>query len=259
MSWCSAVQRPVRMQVRWLQGLVALLAGVTLAGLPAPPAVAAAPVQAALAAATTCTASTGPYQRDLETFLGLPVDGVNSTSDCLAIRRFQRIFDIRPAAGYAGPLSYSVITRHRSARVRAAYCPRLDRVVCVDLTAQMMWISQNGTRVWGPYPARSGRDGFETRNTVNRGGDCRSRTSVGTADYCTVFYQDIDHISSEGASMPYSKFFDYGEAFHISDRYIYDELGSHGCIHMLPSQAPYLWQVMPIGTKIAVYGRKPGT
>ena len=60
--------------------------------------------------------------------------------------------------------------------------------------------------------------------------------------------------------MPYSMFFDGGEAFHTyTERYIYNSLGSHGCIHMLPSKASWLWDHMPNGTKISVFVRKPGT
>ena len=212
------------------------------------------------AAAADCTAGTGPYQKQVEAFLGLRVDGRNSTSDCLAIQKWQRDNDIVPAAGYAGPLTNSVVSRKLLAGKRVDLCPRLSRVVCVDLTSQMMWIAEDDDRVWGPYAIRSGRDGYETRTTQNRGGDCRSRRSTGSQDYCTVFRRHRDYYNSSGDHMPYSMFFDGGEAFHTyRERYIYRALGSHGCIHMLPSKAAWLWGQLPNGTKIAVFGRKPGT
>jgi lipoprotein-anchoring transpeptidase ErfK/SrfK len=212
------------------------------------------------ASAAACTASTGPYQRQLEAYLGLKVDGKNSAGDCAAIRAFQVDNDIVPAAGYAGPLTNTVVTRKKKAVSRAASCPVYNRVVCVDLTSQMMWIAEKGRRVWGPYAVRSGRNGYETRTTQNRGGNCRSKYSRGTADYCTVFRRHRDYYNSTGDHMPYAMFFDYGQAFHTyRERYIYNSLGSHGCIHMLPSKARWLWDRMPNGTRIYVFGRKPGT
>ncbi|MBA3528148.1 MAG: L,D-transpeptidase [Propionibacteriaceae bacterium] len=217
-------------------------------------------VAPASASAATCTAGTGPYQKQVEAYLGLPVDGRNSYSDCLAIQAWQSRNDIVPAAGYAGPLTNMVVSHKILARSRASMCPALSRVVCIDLTSQMMWIAESGKRVWGPYAIRSGRDGYETRTTYNRGGNCRSKYSTGSADYCTVFWKDRDHYNATGDHMPYSMFFDGGEALHTyKERYIYDPLGSHGCVHMLPSKAQWLWDHIPYGTKISVFGRKPGT
>ncbi len=212
------------------------------------------------ASAATCTAGDGPYQKQVEAYLGLVVDGHNSPGDCLVIQAWQVRNDIVPAAGYAGPLTNMVVSHKILARSRAAMCPALARVVCVDLSSQMMWIAENGKRVWGPYAIRSGRDGYETRTTLNRGGSCRSKYSTGSADYCTVYWRDVDHYNSTGDHMPYSMFFDGGEALHTyQERYIYNSLGSHGCVHMLPSKAAWLWDHVPVGTKIAVFGRKPGT
>jgi hypothetical protein len=233
------------------------LATVVAAGMAVTGLAVAAPTSAT---AASCTAGTGPYQRQVEAFLGRPVDGRNSATDCVAIRSFQARNDIVPAAGYAGPLTNLVVSRKKLALSRTAMCPALARVVCVDLSSQMMWIAESGHRVWGPYAMRSGRNGYETRTTRNRGGDCRSRYSTGSADYCTVFRKHRDHYSSTGAHMPYAMFFDGGEAFHTyRERYIYDSLGSHGCIHMLPSKAQWLWDHIGYGTKVFVFGRKPGT
>ena len=224
---------------------------------------------AALAAATLVTApapaqaascQTGPYQRQAESYLGLKVDGVNSSADCDKIKAFQAKNEIVPAAGYAGSVTYSVMKRKTSARSRASMCPALSRVVCVDLTSQMMWIAESGKPVWGPYAIRSGRNGYETRTTTNRGGDCRSKYSTGSADYCKVFRRVRDDWSyTWNSPMPYAMYFDGGQAFHTSTRYMYSEPGSHGCIHMLPGKASWLWGQMPLGTKVFIFGRKPGT
>jgi lipoprotein-anchoring transpeptidase ErfK/SrfK len=212
------------------------------------------------ASAAACTAGTGPYQSTVEAYLGLTVDGHNSATDCAAIRAFQTDNDIVPAAGYAGTLTNMVVSHQVQAKSRAAKCATLPRVVCVDLSSQMMWIAEQGHTVWGPYAVRSGRNGYETRTTANRGGNCRSKRSHGTADYCTVFRRDRDHYNGNGDHMPYAMFFDGGEAFHTyKERYIYNSLGSHGCVHMLPSKAKWLWEHIPNGSRVVIFGRKPGT
>jgi hypothetical protein len=137
-------------------------------------------------------------QSYVEKFLRLPVNGVASQADCDKVASWQRDNGIKPAAGYAGPVTYSVMKRKVSALSRQSYCPSYSRVVCVDLTSQMMWISQYGKRVWGPFAIRSGRDGYETRTTLNRGGYCPNKYSRGTLDYCKIFHRDITGSPASG-------------------------------------------------------------
>ena len=85
----------------------AVALGIT-GGLVAPLSLAlgAAPAQAA----PSCTTSAGPYQKQVEKFLGRPVDGKQSTTDCKAIQAFQTKHGITPNAGYAGPVTWGVMT-----------------------------------------------------------------------------------------------------------------------------------------------------
>jgi hypothetical protein len=215
-------------------------------------------IPSSASAADPC--QTGPYQKQAEKYLGLTVNGTNSATDCAKIKAFQVDNGIKPAAGYAGPTTFKVMTRKTAARSRASSCPAYNRVVCVDMTNQMMWISENGKRVWGPYATRTGRNGFETRVTQNRGGFCPSKASRGTADYCKVYSRDRHGWSYIwDVPMEYAMYFDGSEAFHVSTRYIYQDLGSGGCVHILPNKAEYLWNKMQNGTKVYVFGRKPGT
>jgi lipoprotein-anchoring transpeptidase ErfK/SrfK len=198
---------------------------------------------AAAKAATACTADTGPRQTRVERFLGLVPDGTNSTSDCRAIRRFQRTYGIEPAAGYAGTVTGKLVKRLRLSAERADRCDSRAKVVCADLKSQTVWIAKGGTITWGPYPIRSGRDGYETRRGLFH-----------------VQSKDIDHVSSIfGSPMPYAMFFSGGQAFHTSDRYLYDPLGSHGCVHILPKIAADMWGRVDVGTAVQVFGLKPGT
>jgi len=194
-------------------------------------------------AATACNADTGPRQTRLEKFLGLVPDGKNSESDCRAIRKFQRKNGIEPAEGYAGTVTGKVVKRLRLSADRADKCDARAKVVCVDLKSQTAWIAKKGKITWGPYAIRSGRDGYETRTGLFH-----------------VYTKDIDHVSSiYGSPMPYAMFFSGGIAFHTSDRYLYDTLGSHGCVHILPKVAKKMWNRVDVGTTVQVFGRKPGT
>jgi lipoprotein-anchoring transpeptidase ErfK/SrfK len=198
---------------------------------------------AAANAATACTAGTSTHQKKLERFLGLVPDGKNSKKDCRAIRKFQRQYGIQPADGRAGKVTSKLVTRLRHSADRAHKCDARAKVVCADLKSQTVWIAKRGVTTWGPYPIRSGRDGYETRK-----------------GFFHVQSKDIDHVSSIfGSPMPYAMFFSGGQAFHISDRYLYDPLGSHGCVHILPRVAQEMWDRVDVGTAVQVFGRKPGT
>jgi len=61
------------------------------------------------AQAASCTTQTGPYQKQVEKFLGRPVDGRQSAADCKAIQAFQTKHGIQPNAGYAGPDTWVVM------------------------------------------------------------------------------------------------------------------------------------------------------
>jgi hypothetical protein len=198
------------------------------------------------------------YQSYVEKFLGLPVNGVASQADCDKVASWQRDNGIKPAAGYAGPVTYSVMKRKVAALSRQSYCPSYSRVVCVDLTSQMMWISQYGKRVWGPFAIRSGRDGYETRTTLNRGGHCpnKSRAPSTTARSSTVTYPATP---ASGIPLCPTPCISTALLPFTPRLVIYDSLGSHGCVHILPNKAAWLWSQMPLNTKVYVFGRKPGT
>jgi hypothetical protein len=80
------------------RGAVAL--GITGLVVPLTLALGTAPARAA-----SCTTDTGPYQKQVEKFLGRPVDGRQSAADCQAIRAFQNTHGIKPNIGYAGPVT----------------------------------------------------------------------------------------------------------------------------------------------------------
>ncbi|MEU1374203.1 L,D-transpeptidase [Streptomyces triculaminicus] len=219
------------------------------AGLAAPLTVALG-AGSAQAATSACTAGTGPYQAKAERFLGRPADGKQSAADCRAIRDFQRDHGISPAIGYAGAVTWGVmdlVGRQRAAGSNpnaAGTCPtNKGRIACVDLTRQLSWVQDGKKLKFGPVPIRSGRDGYETRTGLKK-----------------VYWRSIDHWSTiYKVSMPYSQFFDGGQAFHSIDGSVWSAPGSHGCVNMRRGDAKSYWSLLKNGDDVYVYGRKPGT
>ncbi len=195
--------------------------------------------------AGNCRVSTGPYQRQVEKYLGLKQDGKQSTEDCAAIQEMQQTYEISPADGYAGPASYRAAmvdwaTTHKASLVG---CPKRSRpVVCVDQSHQLLWVQRAGKITFGPVPARTGRPGNRTRNGWH------------------AIYRRVQKFWSNlyVGPMPYSQFFDRGEALHASYRPIFEDPGSHGCVNLRYDDAKALWSVLRIGDSVYVWGRRNG-
>jgi len=209
---------------------------------------AAAPAQAA--DSHWCGGLRGPHQRQAEHFLGRTADGLQSQGDCRAIRGFQQAHGVWPQYGYAGPKTWQVmraVARQQAAAGspnRAGRCPvNRGRIACVDLTRQISWIQDGSKLVKGPVPVRTGRNKDETRTGLHR-----------------VYWRHKHHVSSiYHVKMPYSQFFDGGQAFHSIPGSVWAQPGSHGCINMRPADAASYWRLLHGGSPVYVYGAKPGT
>ncbi|MET9363255.1 L,D-transpeptidase family protein [Streptomyces sp. NPDC006632] len=194
----------------------------------------------------SCTAKTGPHQRQVEKWLGLRADGRQSPADCAAIRKFQQAQGISPTIGFAGPVTWSRM-QFLSARKNpnaAHKCPvKKTRVACVDLARQLMWV-QTGTKVtYGPVPIRSGRASLPTR-----------------AGWHKVYWRHKNHWSTiYHQSMPYAQFFDGGQAFHAIYHSVYTTVGSQGCVNLTLADARSLWGALRTGDAVYVWGHREGT
>ncbi|WP_199549298.1 L,D-transpeptidase family protein [Streptomyces sp. N35] len=212
----------------------------------APPPSSYAPVEyvppADAARAPACTASTGPYQKQVERWLKLKADGRQSAADCRAIKAFQQKQGIRPAIGFAGPVTYARVRQLQALKDPESLCPkRPGRVACVDLKRQLMWVTKAGKRVFGPVPVRTGRAGYGTR-----------------AGWHKIYWRHKNHYSTlYEAPMPYSQFFNGGQAFHGIYGSVHRPPGSHGCVNMTFGDAKKLWAVLRSGDQVYVWGRKP--
>lgn len=197
------------------------------------------------AAKVKCSRKTGPYQRAVEKWLKLKVDGKQSAADCRAIRKFQVKHRIK-ANGFAGPATWATMQlvsakKHPNARKK---CPeRRYRVACVDLNRQLTWVQKGRKVIYGPVPMRSGRAGHRTRTGWYR-----------------IYWKHRNHWSTiYNAPMPYAQFFSGGQAFHAVYGGIYTTVGSWGCINLRLPDARKLWRVLKKGDHVYVWGHRPGT
>lgn len=104
---------------------------------------------------------------------------------------------------------------------------------CVSLSKQEAWFVSNGRVVRGPVSVATGRPGYETE--------------VGTF---SVYRKNLMWYSTlyNDAPMPYSVFFDGGEAFHEGS--VYER--SHGCVHLSSYNAPWVYNFLHIGDEVQV-------
>lgn len=191
-----------------------------------------------------CSRRTGPYQRNIERYLRLRADGRQSRSDCRAIQRYQIRIGVYPPSGFAGPTTWKVMTLRwaRKHPYRLRGCPAArGRVVCMDLRRQLLWV-RNGKRiVFAPVPVRTGKPGYATRTGWNR------------------VFRRVRHEHSRiyDAPMPFSQYFNGGQAIHGVYDDLYTTSGSHGCVNLTYRDAQRLWTRTRNGDRVYSWGRKP--
>lgn len=235
----TPVRRRPRVPIR-VGLLAALVLAVTAPTASAAPAPATAPAPA-------CTADTGPYQWELEQYLRLPADGRQSEADCVAIRAFQERNAIVPADGYASLATYrtTLVIEERRAPNKSGTCPRREeRLVCVDLARQLLWVQRAGKVVYPAVAVRTGRWGQQTRNGWHE-----------------ITERRIDDHSElyDNAPMPYAQYFSGGQAFHGVYGDLFNGGGSAGCINLRLPDAELLWNTTALGDPVFIWGRKPAT
>lgn len=195
--------------------------------------------------------ATGKYQKAVEGYLNklgefgkLKVDGKQSAADCAAIKKFQKRYDIRPAAGTAGPTTNSVAKRLAGTNTKACKAKRTGTTVCVDLSKQTVWVMKNGKVYVKPTVTRTGMQGYRTPTGTFK---INKRTKKEWSDPYRVW-------------MPYWQRFVGGVGLHQTTTYLHDGWrGSHGCVNLLAADAKRLYGIGKIGTTVKVFGRRPGT
>lgn len=104
---------------------------------------------------------------------------------------------------------------------------------CVELSTQRAWLLSNGAVRYGPVPVATGKASAPTHAGTFR-----------------VFWKDLHHRSSlfHNAPMPYSVFFDGGEAFHEDSTAV----RSHGCVHLTHGAAQTFYNDLQVGDVVQV-------
>jgi hypothetical protein len=192
----------------------------------------------------------GEEQRDVESYLArlggfgpVTVDGKQSDADCAAIKKFQQRYRISPAAGRAGPTTADVARRLASTRTDQCRTGS-GTTICVNLTLQTVWAMRDGKVVMEPTVTRTGMGGYATPTGTYR-----------------IGWKNLREWSNPyEVWMPYWQQFNGGIGFHETVSYLHDKsLGSHGCVNMLHRDAVRLWELGKVGTRVNVFGRRPGT
>ncbi|MFI8343994.1 L,D-transpeptidase [Streptomyces sp. NPDC085639] len=201
--------------------------------------------EAEATAGEVCDQRSGQYQQEVESYLGLPQDGLQSEADCEVIRAMQVENDMTQRSGYADLATYraALFTWAKQNVNELDECPtRSGVVVCVDMTRQLLWVQDGGDIAFGPVPARSGSPSYPTRS-----------------GWYKLYKREKEFWSSlYDAPMPFSQFFDGGEAIHGSHRPIFEDPGSHGCVNLRYDDARALWSGLRIGDAVYVWGERTG-
>jgi lipoprotein-anchoring transpeptidase ErfK/SrfK len=196
-----------------------------------------------------CSPHAGPYQRQVTRFLRLLGRKRQTRATCRAIRGYQRAHGIRPAIGFAGPVTWgmmreSVRTRamDRKALMKSSErwaCPTGPwRIACVDQDNQELWIQNGDEIVFGPVPVRTGLPGYRTRNGMH-----------------TIYWRHRDHVSTiYHTPMPFAQFFAGGQALHGIIGDVYGPGGSYGCVNLRMRDAQDAWNILQLGDRVYVWG-----
>lgn len=118
-----------------------------------------------------------------------------------------------------------------TANAASAPCSAAARA-CVDLSTQQAWLMNNGVVTYGPVSVRTGR--------------ASAPTAPGTFH---VTFKGLHHVSSIfHVAMPYSVFFNGGDAFHQGSL----RVSSHGCVHLSHSAAATFFNTLRVGDEVQV-------
>lgn len=140
---------------------------------------------------------------------------------------------VTAALGIAAPGSVALLLATPATADAAPATPcSVSARACVDLTTQQAWLMRDGVVDYGPVPVRTGRAG--------------APTDPGTFH---VTFKELRHWSRPFHGwMPYSVFFNGGDAFHEGSLAI----SSHGCVHLSHAAAVMFFDTLGVGDEVQV-------
>lgn len=166
--------------------------------------------------------------------------GYYGTVTRAAVRAFQTRRHL-PATGTATPATWKLLLQRtvRNPGGIPAVCKTAGWHACYDRAFHSVTLWDNGS-IYNTWLVRGGGSTTQTRTGTHR-----------------VYYRDINHVSGVyGSPMPYSQFFDGGEALHGSRLLMDPFVGhSHGCVNFYVEDARQLWNLThdkPLA--VTVYG-----
>jgi lipoprotein-anchoring transpeptidase ErfK/SrfK len=132
----------------------------------------------------------------------------------------------------AGTAALCLVTPAQASAAPATPCATTARA-CVDLSTQQAWLTHDGIVDYGPVAVKTGK--------------ASAPTDPGTFH---VTYKDLHHRSREfhNAPMPYSVFFNGGDAFHEGSLAV----SSNGCVHLTWSAAEKFYDTLHVGDEVQV-------
>lgn len=154
------------------------------------------------------------------------IDGVFGPGTERAVRSFQHQAGLR-ASGVAGHRTWALLIRRTSHLHVPARCLARGWHMCVDRRHHEATLFHAGD-LYNSWLVRTGAWDMQTRLGTHR-----------------VYWRDIDHVSHQyGGGMPYSQFFDGGQALHGSELMTDPLEGhSHGCVNFFIEDARQLWNL----------------
>jgi hypothetical protein len=171
-------------------------------------------------------------------------DGHLAGAECAVVRSFQRWAAIPRVTGTATAPTIAVARRLAAVRTGSCGAPQTGLTVCVDLTNQVLWASRGGRVVLAPTVVRTGRPGQAT-----------------PTGWFRIRQKKRHTVSSQyGTPLPFWQRFYRDFGFHALETPLYAPIaGSHGCVNMIYRDAAALFALTSGGSRVHVFGRKPGT
>ncbi|HET8602905.1 MAG TPA: L,D-transpeptidase family protein [Marmoricola sp.] len=143
-----------------------------------------------------------------------------------AVRAFKKEAGL-PVTSTVGPVAWATLIRRTTHLKVPKRCRAAGWHMCLDRFHHEATLFHDGT-LYNSWLVRMGASSTPTRLGTHR-----------------VYWRDIDHVSSTfNSPMPYSQFFDGGEALHGSVLMIDPFVGhSHGCVNFYLEDARQLWRL----------------